>query len=168
MECLFDTRTRYRPTMTKECRIVPYEPRFREAFRVLNEEWLTEYLEIEPEDERVLADPEGTILAKGGVILFAVEGGIPIGTGALINEGGGKFELAKMAVTSAHRGRGIGRLLAERLIAVAKASGAQEVELVSQTALPAAVPLYRKLGFIEIPLGDNPYARANIRMALGL
>ena len=101
-------------------------------------------------------------------IRVAVEEGIPIGTGALINEGNGKFELAKMAVTASHRGRGIGRLLAERLIAVAKASGAREVELVSQTALPAAVSLYRKLGFIEVPLGDNPYARANIRMTKAL
>lgn len=154
--------------MTDVPTIVPYDPRFRDAFRTLNEEWLNEYLEIEPEDVRVLGDPEGTILALGGAILFAVEAGIAIGTGALINEGDGKFELAKMAVTASHRGRGIGRLLAERLIAVAKASGAREVELVSQTALPAAVPLYRKLGFIEIPLGDNPYARANIRMVKAL
>lgn len=154
--------------MTDVPTIVPYDPRFREAFRVLNEEWLNEYLEIEPEDERVLADPEGTILAPGGVILFAVQHGTPIGTGALINEGDGRFELAKMAVTATHRGKGIGRIIAERLIAVAKASGAREVELVSQTALPAAVPLYRTLGFIEIPLGPNPYARANIRMKLAL
>ena len=147
---------------------VPYEVKYRDAFRELNEEWLNFYMEVEPEDARVLNDPEGTILAPGGVIVLAVDNGIPIGTGALINEGNGKYELAKMAVTEAYRGRGIGRQVAEHLIAVAKRMGAREVELVSARLLPAATPLYRKLGFREIPLGDNPYARADIRMTLEL
>lgn len=144
--------------------IVPYEPRYRSAFRALNEEWLTEYMEIEPEDARVLADPEGTILAGGGAILVALDDTDPIGTGALINEGAGRFELAKMAVTGLYRGQGIGRRIAERLIETARTFGAREVELLSARLLPAATPLYRKLGFVEIPLGDNPYTRADIRM----
>jgi len=159
MEWLFDTRggsarngSRRRPKIT----IVPYEAGHRDAFRVLNEEWLTEYMEIEPEDARVLADPEATILAGGGAIVFALDGKEPVGTGALINEGNGRFELAKMAVT--------GRRIAEHLIEVARSSGAREVELVSARLLPAATPLYRKLGFVEVPLGENPYARADIRM----
>lgn len=149
-------------------RIVPYEARFRDAFRELNEEWLNFYMEVEPEDARVLGDPEGTIIAPGGVIVLAVDNGTPVGTGALINEGDGKYELAKMAVTAAYRGRGIGQRVAEHLIAVAKEMGAKEVELVSARLLPAATPLYRKLGFREIPLGENPYARADIRMTLEL
>lgn len=149
-------------------RIVPYETRFRDAFRELNEEWLNFYMEVEPEDERVLSDPEGTILAQGGVIILALADGRAVGSGALINEGNGKFELAKMAVTADYRGRGIGRQIAERLITVAKATGAREVELVSARLLPAATPLYRKLGFREIPLGDVPYARADIRMTMEL
>lgn len=149
-------------------RIVPYEARFREAFRELNEEWLNFYMEVEPEDARVLNDPEGTILAGGGVIILATVEGRPIASGALINEGNGKYELAKMAVTPEYRGRGIGRQIAERLITVARATGAREVELVSARLLPAATPLYRKLGFREIPLGDVPYARADIRMTMEL
>ena len=144
--------------------IVPYQPKYRDAFRQLNEEWLTEYMEIEPEDARVLADPDGTILAGGGEIIVALDETTPIGTGALINEGNGRFELAKMAVTGSYRGQGIGRRIAERLIDVARHRGAREVELVSARLLPAATPLYRKLGFVEIPLGDNPYTRADIRM----
>lgn len=144
--------------------IVPYQPQYRDAFRTLNEEWLTEYMEIEPEDARVLSDPEGTILAGGGVIVLALDDATPIGTGALINEGNGKYELAKMAVTGSYRGQGIGRRIAELLIEKARTIGAHEVELVSATLLPAATPLYRKLGFVEVPLGDNPYARADIRM----
>lgn len=148
--------------------IVPYERKYRDAFRELNEEWLNFYMEVEPEDARVLGDPEGTILASGGVIILAVAEGKAVGSGALINEGDGKFELAKMAVTEAYRGRGIGQRIAERLIAIARSSGAREVELVSARLLPAATPLYRKLGFREIPLGANPYTRADIRMTLEL
>lgn len=144
--------------------IVPYQPQYRDAFRTLNEEWLTEYMEIEPEDARVLSDPEETILAGGGVIVLALDDTRPVGTGALINEGNGKYELAKMAVTNSYRGQGIGRQIAELLIEKARTIGAREVELVSATLLPAATPLYRKLGFVEIPLGENPYARADIRM----
>jgi GNAT superfamily N-acetyltransferase len=144
--------------------IVPYQPQYRDAFRTLNEEWLTEYMEIEPEDQRVLADPEGAILAGGGVIVLALDDARPIGTGALINEGNGKYELAKMAVTGSYRGQGIGRRIAEQLLETARTLGAREVELLSATLLPAATPLYRKLGFVEVPLGDNPYTRADIRM----
>jgi len=150
--------------MTSEISIVPYESKHRDAFRTLNEEWLTEYMEIEPEDARVLADPEQTILAEGGVIVIVLDGTVPVGTGALINEGKGRFELAKMAVTKAYRGQGIGRRVAEHLIDKARELGAREVELLSARLLPAATPLYRKLGFVEIPLGDNPYTRADIRM----
>ena len=168
MEWMFYTPGKNGTSERNQVAIVPYESKYRDAFRELNEEWLNFYMEVEPEDARVLNDPEGTILAPGGVIVLAVDNGIPIGTGALINEGNGKFELAKMAVTEAYRGRGIGRQVAEHLIAVAKRMGAREVELVSARLLPAATPLYRKLGFREIPLGDNPYARADIRMTLEL
>lgn len=168
MEWLHYVPERTRDEEVPAITIVPYEARYREAFRTLNEEWLNFYMEVEPEDARVLRDPEGTILAKGGVIILAIANGSAVGSGALINEGNGKFELAKMAVTEAYRGRGIGREIAERLITVARATGAREVELVSARLLPAATPLYRKLGFREIPLGDVPYARADIRMTMEL
>lgn len=177
MEWLFDTRggdgeTRATEMAARARRskitIVPYEAKYRDAFRTLNEEWLNFYHELEAEDVRVLSDPEGVILAKGGVILIALDGDRPIGTGALINEGGKRFELAKLAVTEAYRGRGIGKQLSQRLIAVAEACGAEEVELVSSSVLPTAQHLYRKLGFRDVPLGHMIYARADIRMAKSL
>ena len=176
MEWMFDTRggegamstseatTTKRPKIT----IVPYEAKYRDAFRTLNEEWLYFYHEMEPEDMRVLSDPEGVILAKGGMIILALDGDRPIGCGALINEGGRKFELAKLAVTESYRGHGIGKLLSQRLIALAEAAGAEEVELVSSSVLPAAKHLYKKLGFRDIPLGEMIYARADIRMSKSL
>jgi putative acetyltransferase len=154
--------------LTTGVRMVPYAPEHRDAFRDLNLEWIARYFEVEPEDRRVLGDPETYVLAPGGAILMALEGTDPIGTGALIVIGPHEFELAKMAVTPRAQGRGVGRRLCVALIELARTQGAHRVELASQTTLAPAIALYRSLGFREIPLGDVLYRRANIRMELPL
>ncbi|HEU5171549.1 MAG TPA: GNAT family N-acetyltransferase [Gemmatimonadales bacterium] len=155
-------------TAASDIRIVPYAPRWRTAFRDLNLEWITRYFEVEDGDRLVLDDPEGQILAPGGAILFALDGDEPIGTGALLPTGAHEFELVKMAVTPRAQGRGIGRRLCESLVTLARERGAHRVELLSQTTLAAAVSLYRSVGFVEIPLGEVPYKRSNVRMELRL
>ena len=76
------------PTTTAtDVRIVPYAPEYRTAFRDLNLEWIATYFEVEPEDRRVLGDPETHVLAPGGAILMVLDGAEPIGTGALIPRG---------------------------------------------------------------------------------
>jgi ribosomal protein S18 acetylase RimI-like enzyme len=154
-------------TMT-DVRIVPYEPAHRTAFRDLNLEWIATFFEVEPEDRKVLGDPEANVLALGGAILMALDGDDPVGTGALIPIGPQEFELAKMAVTPRVQGRGVGRRLCAALVELARARGASRVELVSHRSLEPAIALYRSLGFREIPLGPVAYRRANIRMELPL
>jgi ribosomal protein S18 acetylase RimI-like enzyme len=157
------------PTTTAtDIRIVPYAPVHRDAFRDLNLEWIGAHFEVEPEDRKVLGDPETHVLAPGGAILMVLDRTGPIGTGALIRTGEHEFELAKMAVTPSARGRGIGRRLCAALVEQARAMGAHRVELVSHRSLAPAIALYRSLGFCEIPLGPVPYRRANIRMELPL
>ncbi len=157
------------PTTTAtDVRIVPYAPEYRTAFRDLNLEWIATYFEVEPEDRRVLGDPETYVLAPGGAILMVLDGMEPIGTGALIPNGEREFELAKMAVTPRARGRGIGRRLCAALVERARAMGAHRVELVSHRSLAPAIALYYSVGFREIPLGSVAYRRANIRMELRL
>lgn len=155
-------------TTATDIRIVPYRSEHRSAFRDLNLEWIATYFEVEPEDRKVLGDPETHVLAPGGAILMALEGTEPIGTGALIPVGEHAFELAKMAVTSRAQGRGIGRRLCAALIELARERGAHRVELVSHRSLAPALALYRSLGFREVPLGPVSYRRANIRMELPL
>jgi putative acetyltransferase len=151
-----------------DVRIVPYAPGYRSAFRDLNLEWIATYFEVEPGDLRVLDDPETHVLATGGAILLAVEGDEPVGTGALIRTGPHEFELAKMAVTPRAQGRGVGRAVCAALVALARTLGAHRIELLSHRSLVPAISLYRSLGFQEIPLGEVPYRRANIRMELPL
>ena len=48
-----------------------FEPRYAAAFKGLNEAWIKTHYAMEPKDEELLNDPEGKIIAKGGMIPFA-------------------------------------------------------------------------------------------------
>jgi GNAT superfamily N-acetyltransferase len=86
------------------------------SFRSLNEEWISHYFRIEPKDEKTFSDPQGTILASGGKILFATVTGRCVGCCALLHTAENEFEVAKMAVTPAYQGSGIGRKLLQAAI----------------------------------------------------
>jgi len=141
-----------------------YEGAYRAEFKRLNVAWLTRYFRVEPIDERVLGDPEGEILAPGGEILFATLDGVVVGTVALKPETSGAFELTKMAVDEPHQGKGYGKRLLEAACTLARERGAQRVMLYSQRGLRAAVSMYRKYGFNELPLSDPRYSRCDVKM----
>lgn len=153
---------------TETVEILPYLPEHQVAFRDLNVEWITRYFALEDLDRRMLDDPQGYILAPGGYIFMARYQGRLVGTCALIKEPGGVYELAKMAVTPAAQGLGIGGALGRAAIDKARAIGAHELELLSNRKLAPALALYRKLGFEEAPLPPSEYQRADIRMVLPL
>lgn len=151
-----------------EPRVVEYEKRHHDAFRDLNLAWITQHFEVEDSDREALDDPETGILNDGGCILMAEDGEAILGCVALIREDAHTFELAKMAVDPSARGRGIGALLGRAAIDRARAMGARRVELLSNRKLLPALSLYRKLGFVEVPVGAVAYKRADIRMAIDL
>jgi GNAT superfamily N-acetyltransferase len=155
-------------------RIVRYDPArqdHRVAFRELNLAWIEAHFVVEARDRQELEDPEGYILAPGGQIFMAEldgDGGTQVvGTTALLHEGG-VWVLAKMAVDTRARGRGVGRALGDAAIDAARACGAGRIELLSNTVLDPAINLYRSLGFVEVPLPPTDYARANIKMVRDL
>jgi GNAT superfamily N-acetyltransferase len=153
---------------TTPVEILPYQPEHQPAFRALNEEWITRYFVLEDLDRRMLDDPQGYILDPGGYIFMARHEGRLVGTCALIKEPDGVYELAKMAVTPAAQGLGIGGRLGRAAIGQARQIGARELELLSNRRLAPALRLYRKLGFVEAPLPASEYQRADIRMVLPL
>lgn len=150
-------------------RIVPYRPEHREAFYALNIAWIEKSFVVEEVDRQVLSDPEGHLLNPGGYILMAEYGENIVGTVSLRKTGEDRFELTKMAVDEQYRGLKIGYRLGVGIIESGKAAGAKRIELFSNTkGSAAAIQLYRKLGFTEIPLGEKGYARADIRMEIWL
>jgi GNAT superfamily N-acetyltransferase len=144
-------------------------PGDEEAFRQLNEEWIIRYFALEKKDTEALSKPHETILDRGGQILFAVRNGAPIGCCALIAIGPRQFEVAKMAVTEAAQGLGIGRRLLEATIEVARTLGAARLFLETNSVLTPAIRLYESVGFRHIPADRrkaSPYARSNVQMEL--
>ena len=141
------------------------------AFRRLNEEWITKHFVLEKKDVEALSDPEGTILAGGGRIFFAVRDGEAVGCCALMAMGDGEFEVAKMAVTEKAQGAGIGRRLLERVVEEARSAGARRLYLETNSKLTPAIRLYQSVGFRDVPeerIVASPYARANVYMEMTL
>jgi GNAT superfamily N-acetyltransferase len=138
------------------------------GFRLLNEEWITRYFSIEPEDEAIFADPKHYVLDRGGRIFLAMnDSGNAVGTCALLAMTPGEFEVAKMGVTAAHQGQGIGRKLLDHAIREARSMGARRLFIASNKVLHAALRIYENAGFRHIPAPQGfPYARADVFMEL--
>ena len=146
--------------------IVPYERAHHDAFRRLNEAWISRHFRIEPPDTRVLEAPQAEILDKGGQIIVAARGEEVVGVCALLRVDADTFELAKMAVAESARGLGIGYLVGQEAVERARRAGASRLILESNTVLAPAIALYRKLGFTEVEGAHSEYARCDIHMEL--
>jgi N-acetylglutamate synthase-like GNAT family acetyltransferase len=145
--------------------IVPYKEAYKEFIKTLNYEWLEKYFFIEPNDVLQLSNSKEEILDKGGKIYFALDEGKVIGTASLLKVSDEEYELAKMAVTEKYQHAGIGKMLMEHCIDEAKKLHLKKLTLVSNTKLEAAIHVYRKYGFVEIPLPTEVhYERGNIMM----
>lgn len=149
--------------------IVGFQERFAEDFGRLNYEWIERSYGIEDHDREILDHPNQSVIDPGGQIFFAVKDEVAVGTVAMIPYGVRSFELAKMAVEPEARGHGVGDKLMEACVEFARAKSAKSIILESNTKQEAAINLYRKFGFVEIPLDPNShFVRANIRMELAI
>jgi putative acetyltransferase len=140
-----------------------------DAFRQLNEEWITRYFKLEPKDEYAFANPRKTILDSGGRIFFALRNDVPVGCCALVAMRLGELEVAKMAVTPSAQGLGVGRLVLQHAVDEARASGATRLYLETNHTLTPAIHLYEAVGFRHLPqerVTPSPYARADVFMEL--
>jgi GNAT superfamily N-acetyltransferase len=150
-------------------RIIEYSPEHRQRFKEINVQWITRDFVMEEEDIRTVEDPEGYILKPGGKIFIALYNNEVVGTCGYQNFGEEGFEMIKMAVDEKYRGLKIGKIIGEESLKKMKAYGANRIFLFSNTkGSAAAVQLYYKLGFKEIPLGKADFARADIKMELFL
>jgi GNAT superfamily N-acetyltransferase len=148
-----------------------FRPGDETAFRRLNEEWIVRHFALEPKDEASLADPQRTILERGGRIFIAVENDQAVGCCALLAIGPGEFEVAKMAVTEMSQRAGIGRRLLERTIREARTAGARRLYLETNRKMTAAIRLYESLSFRHVPperVIPSAYARSDVSMELFL
>jgi N-acetylglutamate synthase-like GNAT family acetyltransferase len=152
----------------REVRIVAFEPAHGPAFRDLNLEWIEKFFSVEALDRQHLDRPQESFIDSGGAILMAMCGANAIGCCGLLPHGAGVYEISKMAVTQASRYGGVGRKLLVEMIGQARRLGARRLDIISSTRLGPALHLYRSVGFRDVPLESDTYARGNIALRLDL
>lgn len=144
--------------------IVENESKYLNDFIRLNEEWITDYFQLEEIDRKLAANPQ-KVIDDGGYIYSLVFNNEVVGVCALFNEGDNVYELARMAVSPKHQGKGYGDKLINICLYKAKEIKATKIYLVSNTKLEAAIALYKKHGFKTVSTEQHVlYSRANITM----
>jgi DNA-binding MarR family transcriptional regulator/N-acetylglutamate synthase-like GNAT family acetyltransferase len=159
-----------KPRMLDAIEILEYRPAYAKYFRSLNYEWLRKFFNVERGDEKLLSDPKGQIIDKGGNVLFARLQGQIVGTAALLRHEGDIYELSKMAVTEQARRRFVGTKLTLEILGLAGALGARHVYLETHPKLKAAQRLYESLDFRRIDKSPVPptFDRRRIVMRIDL
>lgn len=146
--------------------IINYQSHYHPDFRRLNMEWLEKYDLLETHDVEILDDPEGMVIGPGGCIFLAKDGDEIVGSAGLWKENDSEYELVKMAVDPAHRGKGISKLLLDRCLGEAKERNANKIFLFSNSQLKTAIALYEKYGFRHVDATNSPFETADVKMEL--
>lgn len=132
---------------------------YAEARRLFNEyaDWLGVDLEFQHFAEEVTTLP-GPYGPPSGCLLLASDHGQVAGCVALQKLEDHICEMKRLYVRPSFRRRGIGNLLARKVIEMARTMGYQRMRLDTlRSGLEPARALYRSLGFREIaPYYDNP------------
>ena len=144
--------------------IIVFSEELSEPIKTLNYEWLEKYFRIEEGDVASLSDPQKHIIDKGGHIYYAKVNGEIVGTASLLKKSETVYELGKLAVSDKAQGHGIGTILIEHCLNIAKQKQIKTLILYSNTILQSAIHLFRKYGFEEVDLESGVYERANIKM----
>lgn len=112
-------------------------------------------------DQELAGLPGNYALPDGRLLLMEYEGQ-PAGCVALHKLEPRICEMKRLYVRPAFRGKGLGRVLAERILNEARAIGYDRLRLDTvEPVMKSAVALYRLLGFREIaPYRANPIAGA--------
>ncbi|MBT0586202.1 GNAT family N-acetyltransferase [Alteromonas sp. SM 2104] len=126
---------------------------------------------LEPVDERVICEPQASIIQPGGYIWFARHPSFGIcGTCALMKKNDGSYELTKMGVSSSARGAKIGETLLKFVLAEIKRMQLPAVFLLTNKRCESAIHLYLKHGFEHDPFimqrYGQSYERCDVAMRL--
>ncbi len=151
--------------MTEPLDIRRNDPTALPSFAALNAAWIEDLHYLEESDKLMVAHPEIYTQNGNSVFSFHLDGEVA-GACALKQHEDGRYELTKMAVDPAYRGRGIGQHLMTAVETYAKETlGLDRLFLLSNTKNEAALRLYERNGWVVNLRGKHPiYDRCNIGM----
>jgi len=96
-----------------------------------------------------------------GAFLLAWSDGLPVGCVGLKDGGEQPAEVKRLWVAPAARGLGLARRLMSAIEDAARGLAVPVLRLDTNSALPEAIALYRRTGWVEIPrFNDDPYPDA--------
>lgn len=102
--------------------------------------------------DQELKNLPGAYASPSGRLLLAHDSGVVAGCVALRKLEDAICEMKRLYVRPAYRGKGIGKLLVDRVIAEARAIGYESMRLDTvESTMKDAIALYRRIGFREIP-----------------
>lgn len=151
-------------------KIVSYSPAYKNDFVEMNKLWISSMFVMETEDERELANIEPYI-ENGGQIFFALDDNNNVMACCMIApRDDGDWEIMKFAAKGMYTGTGAGSACFKACIDYAREQGIKRIIIVSNRKCVQAVHLYRKFGFIEIPVDKEkfPFERADIAFEMFL
>ena len=120
----------------------------------------------EPGANHFRLDPDEVAPGRGA-FLVAYADGAPVGCGAVRRLDERDAELKRMFVQPALRGRGIGRALLAALEEQARRLGAGRLVLETGTRQVEALALYRRAGYVDIPLYGEYVASPETSVCMG-
>ena len=104
-------------------------------------------------------DPDAADMVRPrGVFLLAMSDGLPIGCVGLKGTGGDVAEIKRLWISESARGFGIAKRLMHAVETIAGELSVKTLRLDTNSALPEALNLYRRSGWVEIDrFNDDPY-----------
>ena len=151
-------------------KLVSYNPKYKKEFIEMNKYWISSMFIMENEDEHELDNIEPYI-ENGGQIFFALDDNNSVMACCMIApRDDGNWEIMKFAAKGMYTGTGAGSACLKACIDYAREQGVERIIIVSNRKCVQAVHLYRKFGFIEIPVDKEkfPFERADIAFELFL
>lgn len=145
-------------------KIVPYHPRYKEDFIEMNKAWISGMFVMEQEDLRELGNIDPYI-ERGGQIFFALDDNDAVMACCMIApREDGDWEIMKFAAKGMYTGTGAGSACLKACMDHAREKQVPKIIIVSNRKCVHAIRLYRKFGFVEIPVDKEkfPFDRADI------
>jgi len=93
------------------------------------------------------------------IVLVAIDGPDVVGTGTIVRRSERCAEIVRMSVDSGHRRAGVGRLLLDELVAVARRWGVERLVLETTAAWTDVVRFYARSGFTLTHFTDGEFGR---------